>query len=78
MPFSSQPRKKGNSGPQDGTKKPSCGSSSSNVIDLPTEKKKLAVVQEKIAKQLATDPKAVDKAAFVIAEWINGKTKKSK
>lgn len=87
MPFSSQPLKKGKTGPQDGIKKPSCGHvalqkscpecqqvETAKVIDLPTEKKKLANLQEKIADKLVKDKKATDKAAFVISSWI----KKSK
>lgn len=98
MPFSSQPLKKGKTGPQDGIKKPSCGHvalqkscpdcqkaaqaskpNDTNVIDLPTEKKKLATLQEKIADKLIKDNKATDKAAFVISQWISGtRIKKSK
>jgi hypothetical protein len=49
-----------------------------NVVDLPTEKKRLSIVQEKLANQFATDKRAAEKAAFILSDWINGKNKKSK
>ena len=91
MPFSSQPRKKGAPGSQDGIKKSSCGHSASQgkscpacqktasaekkVIDLPTEKKKLAALHEKIKTKLLSESKSLEKAAFVLSNWLNKKSK---
>jgi hypothetical protein len=89
MPFSPQPRKKGSSGPQDANKKkascghvsplkdcPECNKQVDNVIDLPTEKKKIAVLQEKLAHKFMTDAEAPRKAAQILAQWINDTKKK--
>jgi hypothetical protein len=71
MPFSSQPRKKGFQQGQGEIS--SCPSK--KVIDLPTEKKLLANITQKIDHLLHKDKKAIEKAAFVLSSWISRKTK---
>lgn len=87
MPFSSQPRKKTGSQPQAESKTPACGHSTpqkscveckkkdDNVVDLPTEKKKLFDIREKIAEKLKKEPKAAEKAAFILSRWISSRRK---
>ena len=73
MPFSSQPRKKGTLKPQ-GEHPSSCGCSEhKKVVDIPTDKKKIANILDKISDKMTKEKKAAEKAAFVISGWINGK-----
>lgn len=74
MPFSPQPKKKGKATSQEG-KNPSCDACAppAKIIDLPTEKKKIATLQEKVFKALAADPQAAQKAALILSAWINKK-----
>ena len=85
MPFSSQPqKKKGTQASQAGSRLPACGHATpksgcaicqkekgAQIIDLPTEKKKISVLVDKIVDRLTKDPKATQKAAFIISNWIN-------
>ena len=88
MPFSPQPRKKGNPVPQDGTKKPSCGhpvprkdcakcvaetATPPKVVDLPTEKLKITRLRDSISDKAVTDKRFAEKAAVILSLWISKK-----
>jgi hypothetical protein len=75
MPFSSQPRKKGTQAPQEG-QRPSCGAPASKKepttpTDNAASKRQIISIREKLADKFLTDPKAAEKAAFIISLWIN-------
>ncbi|MEW6055843.1 MAG: hypothetical protein AB1540_04440 [Bdellovibrionota bacterium] len=88
MPFSSQPRKKGKSEPQDGNN-PSCGhlanqktctvcnppNKAQKLYDVAKEKQKITMLTDKIVQKLSTEKRGLEKAAFVLSSWISGKRK---
>ena len=49
-----------------------------NLYEVGKEKQIALDMRDKISQILAKDPKAIDKSAFIISEWINNKSKKNK
>ena len=47
--------------------------SSSNVIEINTDKKKISILLEKISNMIHTEPRGAEKAAFILTLWTHGK-----
>ena len=81
MPFSSQPRKKGNTVPQgvdapcghskSKVKCPICSPKKSPLVDTAKEKQAIMALQQKIGKKLTEDKRGTEKSAFVLSNWIS-------
>jgi hypothetical protein len=83
MSSSSQPHKK-KSPVSPESHKQNCGVSGctdpihkkKKLYEVGKEKQIALDMREKISQIIAKDPKAIDKSAFILSEWINNKSKK--